>query len=82
MRMMFKASVEYGKVYTDNNSSFLVQGGDDVQTTDGWKPVEDLRVGDTLLCSDDGVETVKKVKNVYEKPDNIFAIEVREVVLC
>ena len=64
IRMLFTADTDYHKVEVNDNY-YEVPVGDEVETTNGWKNVKELVVGDIIL-GDETKETIIEIKVVND----------------
>lgn len=64
IRMLFTADTDYHKVEVNDNY-YEVPIGDEVETTNGWKNVKELVVGDIIL-GDETKETIIEIKVVND----------------
>lgn len=64
IRMLFTADTDYHKVEVNDNY-YEVPIGDEVETTNGWKNVKELVVGDIIL-GDEVKETIIEIKVVND----------------
>jgi hypothetical protein len=62
--MLFTADTDYHKVEVNDNY-YEVPIGDEVETTNGWKNVKELVVGDIIL-GDETKETIIEIKIVND----------------
>lgn len=65
MRMLFSADC-INHIVDLNNDYYEVQKGDEVETSDGWKNVKELRIGDTVV----GEENTDVIKNIVIKENS------------
>lgn len=70
-RLLFKAAVENHTVELNDNNCFVVPETDEVETPDGWKYVEELKIGDTIY----GQESSDIIRNIV-KGDKVYYIQV------
>jgi hypothetical protein len=62
--MLFTADTEYHKVEINDNY-FVVPETDEVETTNGWKKVKELVIGDTIVGPDTN-EIIIKIEQDLE----------------
>ena len=62
IRLLFRGSTKYHKV-EETDSYFIVPETDEVETSEGWKQVEDVKIGDVII----GDETNDAVVNIVKK---------------
>ena len=73
IRLLFKASEIYNKCYCNDNV-YEIQEGDEVETTNGWKNVKNLKVGD-IIVGDSNKDTIVKITKLFNK----YCIEVNQI---
>ena len=61
IRMLFKAKSEYFTLTDNDLSEFDVENSLDVETSNGWKSVKDLKIGDDLI-TDEGKFKLLSIK--------------------
>lgn len=67
IRLLFKADTKYNKVEYTNNY-FEIDEADEVETSNGWKQINKLTIGDTII----GDNTNDIVKNIIHKDTKYF----------
>ena len=65
LRLLFTARVDNHKIDLQDNY-YEVDEGDEVETTAGWKKVNELVIGDIIL-GDSNTETIKQIKQTNDK---------------
>ena len=60
IRMLFRAAIEE-KTEETNNNLFKLKNYEEVLTTEGWKKVKNVNLGDILVCEENDKCEVKKV---------------------
>lgn len=61
LRLLFKAATVENTVEINDNNYYEISYLDEVLTTNGWKPVKDLQIGD-VICGDDSKDVVNKIE--------------------
>lgn len=67
IRLLFKADTKYNKVEYTNNY-FEIDEADEIETSNGWKQINKLTIGDTII----GDNTNDIVKNIIHKDTKYF----------
>ena len=71
IRMLFKAAVKNNVVEISDDNCYEIPETDEVETSDGWKKVKNVIVGDKLI----GKDNIETVLNVV-KQDNLYKVYV------
>lgn len=64
IRMMFEAGTSYNKRELNSDSYFEISNVEEVNTSNGWKSIKDVKVGDILILDDFSECTIKNIELV------------------
>ena len=74
IRTMFCASTDYKSIDAEPDNSFIVSLCSQIKTTNGWKRVKDLRIGDKIIIKDNNLEVEVSVSSISNRDENTIRI--------